>query len=138
MPLFWASRALQNTFAGEALVRFDGQKGHTNAVFAFGGEGEAEVGALAGEELVGNLDEDASAITGIGVAAAGSAVCEVDEDLDAFGDDVVGFVAFDAGYEPDAAGVVLVAGVVESLGGGGGGGRPGTPWLVAGGWWLVV
>jgi hypothetical protein len=30
----------------------------------------------------------------------------------------VGFVAFDAGNETDTAGVVLVAGVVEALGGG--------------------
>jgi hypothetical protein len=49
-------------------------------------------------------------------------VGEVDEELDAFGDDVVGFVAFDAGDETDAAGVVLVAGVVEALGGGEGAG----------------
>jgi len=99
-------------------VRFDGQKGHADAVLAFGGQAEAEARALADEELVRDLDEDAGAVAGFGIAAAGSTVGEVDEDLDAFGNDVMGFVAFDAGDEADAAGVVLVAGVVEALGGG--------------------
>jgi hypothetical protein len=100
------------------LVRLDGQEGHTDTVLAFRGESEAEGGALAGEELVGDLDEDAGAIAGFGVAAAGSAMGKIDEDLDAFSDDVVGFVAFNAGDEADAASIVLVAGVVKALGGG--------------------
>ena len=99
-------------------MRLDGQEGHADAVFAFGREGEAEGGAFAGEELVRNLNENAGAVAGFGIAAAGAAVGQVDEDLDAFGDDVVGFVAFDAGDEADAAGVVLVAGVVQPLWGG--------------------
>jgi hypothetical protein len=45
-------------------------------------------------------------------------VGQVDQDLDALSDNVVGFVALDAGYETDAAGVVLVAGVIEALRGG--------------------
>jgi len=85
---------------------------------AFGGQGEAEGGALAGKELVGNLDEDAGAVAGFGIAATGSTVGQVEEDLDTFSDDVVGFVAFNAGDEADTAGVVLVAGVVEALGSG--------------------
>ena len=119
---FLADDALQDTLAGQALVGLDGQKGHADAVFAFGREGEAEGGAFAGEELVGNLNENTGAVAGFGIAAAGSAVGEVDEYLNAFGDDVVGFVAFDAGDETDAAGVVLVAGVVKALGGGEDGG----------------
>jgi hypothetical protein len=99
-------------------VRLDGQEGHTDTVLAFRGESEAEGGALAGEELVGDLDEDAGAIAGFGVAAAGSAMGKIDEDLDAFSDDVVGFVAFNAGDEADTAGIVLVAWVVEALWGG--------------------
>ncbi len=112
---FLADDALEDAFAGEALVGLDGQEGHADAVFAFGGEGEAEGGAFAGEELVRDLDEDACAIAGFGIAAAGAAVGEVDEDLDALLDDVVGFMAFDAGDEADTAGVVFKGGVVESL-----------------------
>ena len=64
-----------------------------------------------------DLDEDAGAIAGFGIAAAGAAVGEVDQDLDAFDDDVVGFLALDVGDEADTAGVVLEARVVETLGG---------------------
>jgi hypothetical protein len=42
-------------------------------------------------------------------------VRQVDEDLNAFGDDVVGFVTFNAGHEADAACVVLVPWVVKAL-----------------------
>ena len=39
--------------------------------------------ALPREELVRNLDQDARAVAGLRVAAAGAAVREVDQDLDA-------------------------------------------------------
>ncbi len=114
---FVADDAFEDAFTGEALVRFDGKEGHADAILAFGGEGEAERGAFAGEEFVRDLDEDAGAIAGLGIAAAGAAMGQVDEDLDAFGDNVVGFMAFDAGDETDTAGVMFVSGVVEALGG---------------------
>jgi hypothetical protein len=43
---------------------------------------------------------------------------QVDEDLDAFLNDVVGFPALDAGDEANATGVVFLAGVVKALRGG--------------------
>ena len=39
--------------------------------------------ALAREELVRDLDQDAGAVAGLRVAAAGAAVRQVDQDLDA-------------------------------------------------------
>ena len=96
-------------------VRLDGQEHHADAVLAGGRQGEAELGALAGEELVRNLDEDAGAVAGFRVAAAGAAVGQVDENLDALDDDVVGFLALDAGDEANSAGIVLMARVVQSL-----------------------
>ncbi len=62
-----------------------------------------------------NLDENAGAVAGFRVAAAGAAVGQVDEDLDALDDDVVGFLAFDIGDKADTAGIMLVARVVEAL-----------------------
>jgi hypothetical protein len=112
---FLADDALQDAFTGQALMRLHGQERHADAIFAFGGQAEAERGALAGEELVRDLNEDAGAVAGFGIAAAGAAVRQVDEDLDALRDDVVGFVALDAGDEANAAGVVFVAGMVQAL-----------------------
>ena len=95
--------------------RFDGEEGHADAVLAGGRQGEAELGALAREELVRNLDQHAGAIAGFRIAAAGAAVRQVDENLDALDDDVVRFLALDVGDEADTAGIVFVARVVETL-----------------------
>jgi hypothetical protein len=46
---------------------------------------------------VGDLNQDAGAIAGAGIAAAGAAVGQVDENLDAFDDDVVRLLALDVG-----------------------------------------
>ena len=80
---FFADDAFEDAFALQALVRFDGQKDHADAVLARRGKRKTEIGALAGEELVRNLNEDAGAVAGFGVAAAGAAMSQVDEDLDA-------------------------------------------------------
>jgi hypothetical protein len=42
-------------------------------------------------------------------------VREIDQDLDAFSDNVVRFMAFNAGDEADTAGIVLVARIVQAL-----------------------
>ena len=64
-----------------------------------------------------NLDENAGAVAGFRVATAGSAVGQVDEDLDTFDDDVVRFVALDVGDEADPTGIVLMMRVIETLSG---------------------
>ena len=76
---------------------------------------EAELGALAREELVRNLNQDAGAVAGFRIAAAGAAMRQVDQDLNALDDDVVRFLTLDVGNEADAAGIVLVARIVETL-----------------------
>jgi hypothetical protein len=73
--------------------------------------------ALALKELVWNLEENAGAVSGFGVAAAGSAVRQVEQDLDSFGYDVVTFMASNVGYESYAAGVPLLRRIVQTLGG---------------------
>ena len=67
------------------------------------------------EKGVRNLDQNARAVAGLRIAAAGAAVRQVDQDLDALEDDVVRFAPFDVGDEADAAGVVLMLRIVEAL-----------------------
>ena len=54
------------------------QESHADGVFARFRQGEAQRLAFAGEELVRNLDQQAGAITGFGVATAGAAMRQVD------------------------------------------------------------
>ena len=54
-----------------------------------------------------HLDQDAGAVAGIRLAAAGAAMQQVDEDLQAARDDAVRPSAGDVDHEPDAARVVL-------------------------------
>ena len=86
-----------------------------STALAFRRQGEAQFGALADEELVRDLDEDAGAVAGFRIAAAGSAMGQVDEDLNALDDNVVRFLTLDIRDEADSAGVVLMARIVKSL-----------------------
>jgi hypothetical protein len=70
--------------------------------------------AFATEERIRQLNQDAGTVAREGIAAAGTAMHEVQKDIDSFFDDVVGGPAGDVGDEADATGVVLVARVVES------------------------
>ena len=62
-----------------------------------------------------DLNQHPRAVARLRVAAAGAAVGQVDQHLDALQDDLVGTVALDVGHEPDAAGIPLQAGIVQSL-----------------------
>ncbi len=62
-----------------------------------------------------NLDQNAGAIARFRIAAAGAAMRQVDEDLKTFGDDVVRLHALDIDHETDAASIVLVLRIVETL-----------------------
>ena len=88
---------------------------HAHAVGAARGQVDAKLGALVVEELVGGLDEDAGAVAGVDLGAAGAAVVEVGERLDRLLDDHVGAVSLEVHEEADAARVVLEAGIVETL-----------------------
>ena len=63
-----------------------------------------------------DLDQDPGAVAGVGFAAAGAPVVEVDQGRQAVAHDLVRLPPFQVDEEADAAGVVLVAGVVEALG----------------------
>src|SRR2546426_8028891 len=78
-------------------------------------QGNAEPTTLLAEELVGDLQQDARAVAGVRLAAARAAVQEVDQHQQALADDRVGLAALDVDHEADAARVVLVGGVVQTL-----------------------
>ncbi len=90
----------------------DRKKGHAHAIGAGAREFEAKGFALAHEEIVRNLNQDAGAITGFGIASAGAPMSEVGKNLDSFEDDVVTLVAAHAGDESDTAGIMLVGRIV--------------------------
>ena len=68
------------------------------------------------EEHVRHLDQDAGAVAGVGLAAAGAAVLEIDEQLEALARRSRATLALQVDDEADAAGVLLVLRVVQALG----------------------
>src|SRR3989304_1164645 len=76
------------------------------------GGADAQGGALVHEELVRDLDEDAGAVAGIALAAAGAAVVQVLQGGDAVLHQLVRLLALELHDEADAAAIVLVARVV--------------------------
>ena len=64
-----------------------------------------------------NLEENAGAVAGLGIASAGTSVRQVEQHLDSLTDDVVTFVAAHVGHKSDATGVMLLRRMVETLSG---------------------
>ena len=92
-----------------------GQEDQAGPVVARRGQRDAEPGALAREERVRHLDEDARPVARVHLAAAGAAVQEVLEHREGLAHDRVGLSPLDVHHEADAAGVVLVGRIVEAL-----------------------
>ncbi len=84
----------------------------------FGGSVDALLGHFLAIETVRNLDQDARAVAHQRIGADGAPVVEVLENLQALLDDLVAFLALDVSDEADAAGVVFVLRVVQTLRGG--------------------
>src|SRR6185369_13205512 len=88
---------------------------HADAVFAGGGQGDLGFLGDALEKFVGRLNEDAGAVAGIGFAAAGAAMVEVQKDLEGLLDDCVRLAAFNIDDEADSAGIVFKLRVIKAL-----------------------
>jgi len=73
------------------------------------------LGHLLAVQRVGNLDQDAGAVAHELVGADGAPVVQVLQDLQALAHDGVALLALDVGHETHAAGVVFLAGVVQTL-----------------------
>jgi len=70
---------------------------------------------LAREKLVWDLNQQACSITRLRIGSRGTTMREIDEDFDAFQDNVVTFFATNVDDETHAAGIVLVRRIVKSL-----------------------
>ncbi len=92
-----------------------GQEGDAGGVVAGGGQLEADDLAVEG---VGDLEEHAGAVTGVRVGSGGAAVVDVGQDLQAPVHDASRRPPVQVRDEADAAGVMLVGGVVEPPAGG--------------------
>ena len=112
---FGAHGALELLLAGQPRGAFLGQEDHADAVLAGRRQGHALAGHLGSIEGVGDLDEDAGAVAKELVGAGGAPVIEVEQDLQTLLDDRVASGALDMGNETDAARVVLVGRIVETL-----------------------
>ena len=79
------------------------------------GSEKPRLAAFALEKRVRNLNQNARAIAGLRIAAAGAAMRQIDQNLNALQDDVVRLPALDIGDKADAASVMLVLRAVKSL-----------------------
>ena len=93
------------------------QEDHADAVFAGRRQHHTLDRHLGAVIVVGDLDQDAGAVAHQLVGAHRTAVIQVLQDLQTLLDDVVRARTLDVGDEADAAGIVLVARVVQAAGG---------------------
>jgi hypothetical protein len=62
-----------------------------------------------------NLNRDSSAVASLRIAATGSAVRQIKQDLDPIQDDLMAFFAQDIRHETDPAGIMLMRRIVQTL-----------------------
>jgi hypothetical protein len=105
---------LNQRFDGGARGRVARQKNQAGAVFADRRQGS---GSDLAKKLVRRLHEDAGAVAGVHLAAAGAAVQQVDEKLKRLPHDGVRAHALDVDNEANATCVFLETRIVESLAG---------------------
>ena len=81
----------------------------------FGRQCDPESSGFLAQEPIRHLDQNARAVARVHFTAAGATVQQVDQELERLTDDGVRATALDVDHEPDAAGVVLVPRVIETL-----------------------
>jgi len=104
--------ALDLVLAGDARSRVARQEHHADAVLADFRQLHALARHFLAQEAVGDLDQDSGAVAGIDLAPTCTAVLQILEHPQRLLDDAVRWPPFDVNDEADAAGVVLMLGVV--------------------------
>src|SRR5262245_2696182 len=84
-------------------------------VLAGPGKSKTLPAAFLSQEFVRDLDEDACAVAGLGIGTDSATVLEITEYAEGVRHDLVSLAALQISDEADAAGVVLEAGVEETL-----------------------
>ena len=98
----------EHLHGGFALAGFGGNENEARAVGAFGWKLDALFGHFLAQEFVGNLDENAGAVTGGRIRSAGTAVVHLRVHRERLDDDIVRALAFEVGDESDAAAILLL------------------------------
>ena len=115
----FADDALEHPLAGVPLIRLTGQEDQPGAVFPRGPrQADVRVGADPGEESRWHLHQDAGPVSRVVFAATRAAVLEVDQDPHGVVDQLMRRDSLDIRDKSHAAGVVLIRGVIQPLGGG--------------------
>ena len=112
---FFPRDLLDDPLANQTRVLIHRQEHHPDAVSAWFGQRKPQFPAFASEKFVRDLDQDARSIARFRIAAAGSAMGQIDENFDALADDFVRLLPVEIDHETHPAGVMFMARVVESL-----------------------
>jgi hypothetical protein len=102
-------------FATTTGVRIAWQENHSNAVTTHLRQTDAQLFSFQSEELVRNLHGDPGAIPCVYLTSLGSPVLKIDEHLQGFPYNCVGFSPVHVGDEADAATVVFKLRIVKPL-----------------------
>ncbi len=95
-----------------AFMQLTWKKDQAGPVLSSGGQRKAHDTA---QELVGHLDQNARAITSVGLAPTGSAMQQIDEHLEGFAHNRVRALPLDVHDKPHSAGVVFLGRTIETL-----------------------
>ena len=107
-------RLLDEVFHGGARFGIARHEELADCVMSGLRQAEAELLAFLREEDVRDLGQHAAAVAERRVRAGGAAMIEIDQDLQPLLDDRMALAVVEIGDEADAAGIVLVGGVVEA------------------------
>ena len=113
---FFLDRTLDFVFASQSRRRFLGQEHHADAILSVRRQLDVLPGHFFAQERVRNLQQDAGTVASKRIGADRASMRQILEYLQPLLDDGVGFLALDMGDETDAAGVVFIGRIVESLG----------------------
>mgnify|MGYP007010507106 CR=1 FL=1 len=91
-------------------------KNHTHPVLPFRREVKSQDLALPLEEFVRNLGKDAGAVATLPVCPLAAPVLQVLQNFQGIIHDAVGPLSFDICHKSDAAGIMLIPRVIETLG----------------------
>jgi hypothetical protein len=113
---FFRDRLLNQLPHAESLAVVTRQKDVAHAVLTGRRQADAESVRDFPKEPIGRLNQNASAVAGVGLTAARAAMLQVDEHLEPALDDSMRTLSFDVDNEADAARVMLEARVIQALG----------------------
>ena len=91
------------------------QEAHRHPVMALRRQFMSFGGRPVAQQTVGNLQQAPGPVANQGISPDGAAMVQVEQDLQPITDDLVAAPALDIGHETDAARIMLVDGVVQTL-----------------------